>query len=106
VRAGYDAAIRAAEAQGAFDMLFCNGHGELTEGGRTNLFVKLAGRWFTPPLAAGILPGVMRAVLLDDPHMNAQEKSLTLGDLRDAEEVIACNALRGAMQAEVVWAAG
>ncbi|MFI4939651.1 MAG: aminotransferase class IV, partial [Burkholderiales bacterium] len=106
VRTGYDAAIRAAEAEGAFDMLFCNGRGELTEGGRTNLFVKLDGSWFTPPLAAGVLPGVMRAVLLDDPHMNAREKNLTLDDLRNAEQVIVCNALRGAMQAEVVWAAG
>jgi para-aminobenzoate synthetase/4-amino-4-deoxychorismate lyase len=106
VRASYDAAWRTAEGQGAFDMLFCNPQGELTEGGRTNLFVKLAGRWFTPPLAAGVLPGVMRAVLLGDPQWNATEKSLMLGDLRAAQEVIVCNALRGTMRADVVWASG
>jgi para-aminobenzoate synthetase/4-amino-4-deoxychorismate lyase len=57
VRATYDAAWRAAEAQGAFDMLFCNERGDLTEGARSTLLVKLDERWFTPPLSAGVLPG-------------------------------------------------
>jgi para-aminobenzoate synthetase / 4-amino-4-deoxychorismate lyase len=103
VRERYDAAWRAAEARGAFDMLFCNEHGELTEGGRSNVFVKIAGRWYTPPLACGVLPGVMRSVLLADPAWNAQERRLKLDDLRCAEEVVICNALRGALAAAVVW---
>jgi para-aminobenzoate synthetase/4-amino-4-deoxychorismate lyase len=41
--------------------------------------------------------------LLDDPHWNAEEKSLNLDDLRIAEEVVVCNALRGAMRADIVW---
>ena len=103
VRERYDDAWRAAEAQGAFDMLFCNERGDVTEGGRTNVFVKLDGRWYTPPLASGVLPGVMRAVLLADPTWAASERTLTLGDLRRAEEVVACNALRGALPAMLVW---
>jgi para-aminobenzoate synthetase/4-amino-4-deoxychorismate lyase len=103
VRAGYDAAWRAAEQRGGFDMLFCNRHGELTEGGRSTLFVKLAGQWYTPPLTAGVLPGVMRGVLLEDPQWHASERTLTLDDLRNAEEVVVCNALRGALPAVVDW---
>jgi para-aminobenzoate synthetase/4-amino-4-deoxychorismate lyase len=103
LRERYDAAWRAAEAQGAFDMLFRNTRRELTEGARSNVFVKLDGRWYTPPLAAGLLPGVMRTVLLADPAWNASERRLTLDDLRAAQEVIVCNALRGAMRATVVW---
>jgi len=99
VRAAYDAAWKAAEAQGAFDMLFQNEAGELTEGARSNLFIKLHGRWLTPPLAAGVLPGVMRGVLLDDPAWQATETRITLADLRAAEEIVVCNALRGAMRA-------
>lgn len=102
-RERYDAAWRAAEAQGAFDMLFCNANGELTEGARSNIFIKLDGRWYTPPLAAGVLPGVMRSVLLADPAWNAQEKSLTLNDLCRAEQVVMCNALRGVLQATVAY---
>jgi para-aminobenzoate synthetase / 4-amino-4-deoxychorismate lyase len=103
VRARYDAAWRAAEAQGAFDMIFFNERGELTEGGRSSLFVKFDSRWYTPPLAAGVLPGVMRSVLLADPAWNASEKSMTVDDLRAAQEIVACNALRGALHATVIW---
>lgn len=99
VRERYDAGWRAAEEQGAFDMVFCNERGELTEGGRSNLFVKLDGRWYTPPLSAGVLPGVMRAVLLADPAWNAEERSMTSADLRRAQQVVVCNALRGALPA-------
>ena len=63
-RAEYDRAWQAAEALGGFDMLFVNERGEVTEGGRSNLFVKLDGQWVTPPLESGVLPGVMRGVLL------------------------------------------
>jgi para-aminobenzoate synthetase/4-amino-4-deoxychorismate lyase len=103
VRKRYDDAWRAAEAQGGFDMLFFNAQGELTEGGRSNVFVKLNGRWYTPPLDAGVLPGVMRTVLLADPAWNARERRLTLDDLHAAEELVVCNALRGAVPAVVVW---
>ncbi|MDO9421738.1 MAG: aminodeoxychorismate synthase component I [Herminiimonas sp.] len=103
VRSGYDAAWRAAEQQGAFDQLFCNQDGQLTEGGRSTVFIKLDGHWYTPPLSVGVLPGVMRAVLLEDATLNAEEKILTLTDLRRAEEVVICNALRGALPATIVW---
>jgi para-aminobenzoate synthetase/4-amino-4-deoxychorismate lyase len=103
VRERYDRAWRMAEAQGAFDMLFFNMKGELTEGARSNVFIRLDGQWYTPPLAAGLLPGVMRAVLLADPAWKAKERRLTLDDLHAAEEVVVCNALRGALPAAVEW---
>lgn len=103
VRANYDASWRAAEAQGAFDTIFTNTAGELTEGGRSNIFLKLQGCWYTPPLASGVLPGVMRGVLLADPRWSAAERRLTLADLRTAEGIVVCNALRGAVSAVVRW---
>lgn len=101
VREQYDAAWRAAESEGGFDMLFFNTQGELTEGARSNVFVKLGGRWYTPPLAAGVLPGVMRKLLLADPSWDARERRLTLDDLGVAEEIVVCNALRGVLVATV-----
>ncbi|HEY0847677.1 MAG TPA: aminodeoxychorismate synthase component I [Noviherbaspirillum sp.] len=103
VRTQYDAAWRAAEAQGAFDMLFCNEKGEVTEGGRSSVFARLDGRWLTPPLASGVLPGVMRSVLLSDPAWHACERVLTLDDLRHAEDIVVCNALRGVLPATLIW---
>ncbi|APA85752.1 aminodeoxychorismate synthase component I [Paraburkholderia sprentiae WSM5005] len=102
-RADYDRGWREAEAKGAFDTLFFNERGELTEGGRSNVFVKLAGQWWTPPLASGVLPGVMRSVLLDDGSgLRAGEKVLTQADVLNAEALLVCNALRGALPARVV----
>jgi para-aminobenzoate synthetase/4-amino-4-deoxychorismate lyase len=101
LRGDYDAGIRAAESVGAFDTLFFGEHGELLEGGRSNVFLRLGGHWFTPPLADGVLPGVMRAVLLDDPAWNASECRLTRADLERAEALVVCNALRGALAATV-----
>ncbi|WP_338680323.1 aminodeoxychorismate synthase component I [Janthinobacterium sp. TB1-E2] len=102
VRARYDAAWRAAEAQGGFDMLFFNERGELTEGGRSNVFIKLDGRWHTPPLSCGLLPGVQRAAMLADPAWNAQETIITRAMLARAEAIVVCNALRGAIPAKLV----
>ncbi|NKJ45679.1 aminodeoxychorismate synthase, component I [Burkholderia sp. SG-MS1] len=102
-RADYDRGWREAEAKGAFDTLFFNERGELTEGGRSNVFVKLAGRWWTPPLASGVLPGVMRGVLLDEASgLQAAEKVLTQADVLNAEALLICNALRGALEARLV----
>ena len=99
IRSRYDAAWREAEAQGAFDTLFFNERGELTEGGRTNVFVRIAGRWLTPPLGSGVLPGVMRGVLLEDPQWDAGEAVITRAMLAAADEIVVCNGLRGAMRA-------
>ncbi|WP_105132554.1 chorismate-binding protein [Burkholderia sp. BE12] len=98
-RAEYDRAWQAAEALGGFDMLFVNERGEVTEGGRSNLFVKLDGRWVTPPLSCGVLPGVMRGVLLDDPAFGAVERVVTRDDLARAQALLLTNALRGALDA-------
>jgi para-aminobenzoate synthetase / 4-amino-4-deoxychorismate lyase len=101
-RADYDRGWRSAETLGAFDALFFNERGELTEGGRSNVFVKLAGRWWTPPLASGVLPGVMRGVLLEDAELGAAERVLTREDVLNAEALMVCNALRGAMPARLL----
>jgi Branched-chain amino acid aminotransferase/4-amino-4-deoxychorismate lyase len=49
-----------------FDVLFWNEQGDMCEGSRSNVYMQTAdGRWLTPPLEAGVLPGVQRQALLD-----------------------------------------
>ena len=102
LRAAYDEGVRAAEAAGAFDSLFFTADGRLVEGGRTSVFVELDGRWVTPPLADGALPGVMRGCLLADPVWAAAERSLSRHDLQRAEAIVVCNALRGVLPARLL----
>ena len=102
VRSRYDAAWRAAEARGAFDALFFNERGELTEGGRSNVFVRVGGRWITPQLSCGLLPGVMRAVLLQAPAWQASEGVITRAMLEAADDIVVCNALRGPLRAVII----
>jgi para-aminobenzoate synthetase/4-amino-4-deoxychorismate lyase len=48
----------------AFETLFEDGDGFLTEGSFTTLFVERDGRLLTPPLARGLQAGVLRAELI------------------------------------------
>ncbi|MES2587112.1 MAG: bifunctional anthranilate synthase component I family protein/class IV aminotransferase [Pseudomonadota bacterium] len=95
----YDQAWKLAEELGGFDALFINEQGFVTEGGRTSVFIKSEDRWLTPPVSAGLLPGVMRSIVLNDPQWNAHEANLTIDDLRNAKEIMLSNALRGLIPA-------
>jgi para-aminobenzoate synthetase/4-amino-4-deoxychorismate lyase len=99
LRSGYDAAIQKAVAHGAFDTVFLNARGELSEGARSTLLIQSNGRWYTPPLESGVLKGVMRARLLQRcPHIT--EKVLLLQDALSAQSLVVCSALRGLQRAQ------
>jgi len=63
------------------------------------VLVQLNGRWLTPPLSCGLLPGVMRSVLLDDPQWQIEEAVITRDMLARADAIMLCNALRGVLPA-------
>jgi para-aminobenzoate synthetase/4-amino-4-deoxychorismate lyase len=69
--------------------------GQLTEGSFTNLFVERSGVLLTPPLSAGLLPGVLRAELIESGR--AVETALTRADLNHGFFI--GNALRGLIPA-------
>jgi para-aminobenzoate synthetase/4-amino-4-deoxychorismate lyase len=94
-RGFYDAARAAA---GTAEIVFETADGSLTEGSFTNLFVPRGDRLVTPPLAQGLLPGVLRAHLIDSGQ--AVEGRVTRIDLRDG--FLLGNALRGLFRAEMV----
>jgi para-aminobenzoate synthetase/4-amino-4-deoxychorismate lyase len=91
----YDEAWKIAENQGGFDAIFVNEQGFVTEGGRSSIFIKSGDRWLTPPVTAGLLPGIMRSILLNDRKLNAHEVNLSIEEVRNAKEIMLSNALRG-----------
>ena len=89
LRERYERELALAEAQGAFDTLCFNERG--THRGRTQQRIReIRGAWFTPPLAAGVLPGIMRAVLLEDAEFAATERSIRVDMLDQAEACCWC----------------
>ncbi len=91
-------ARRAARDAGADDALFVTPDGNVLEGSATTVFAVKNNLATTPPLSAGILPGVARAhaLALLGPDF-AREAPLSLADVFAADEVFVTNALMGAM---------
>lgn len=100
-RALYDHGFAEAQGQGLDDAIFLNERGEVTEGAISNLFVEMGCRLYTPPVECGLLPGVYRRhVLATDPR--AEERVLRLEDLRSADALYICNAVRGMRKVQLV----
>ncbi len=87
----------APEAAGTFEVVFVDRDGFLTEGSFTSLFVERGGRLLTPPLARGLLPGVLREALIEAGR--AEESDLRAEDLADGFFV--GNAVRGLIAAKL-----
>jgi branched-chain amino acid aminotransferase len=86
-------ALAEAAKVGATEALFPNLVGNLCEGTGSNVFAVFGSRVLTPPLLAGCLAGVTRALvleLLDD----ADEEDIALGDLARADEVLLTSSTR------------
>ena len=95
LRASYDLAYTEAEKNGGFDAIFVNEKNEVTEGGRSNFFMKKKGVMLTPPLECGLLPGIMRAELLNSGGILFREEVIKKSDVNAGAEIYLCNALRG-----------
>jgi para-aminobenzoate synthetase/4-amino-4-deoxychorismate lyase len=93
-RALYNKAFSQASAAGFADAIFHNEAGIITEGAISNLFIRRGERWSTPPLTAGVLPGVYRRFLLGT-RPEIHEEAFTLKDLQTADEIYLTNAVRG-----------
>jgi len=99
-RALYNRTFAAASAAGFADILFFNTHDQLTEGAISNVIIEKAGRWYTPPISCGLLPGIYRRHLLQT-RAGIEERIVTPADLRSADAVYLCNALRGLRKVEL-----
>ena len=90
-------AVREARAAGAHEALLRDAEGYVTEGCSSSLFTVRAGTLVTPPLAAGILEGVTRGVVLRlarEEGVPVREAMLRPEDLEDAGEVFITSTMR------------
>ena len=82
---------------GAFETVFTDPQGRLTEGSFTNVFVERAGKLLTPPLERGLMAGLLRQRLLDEGK--AEEADLTAEDL--SQGFLVGNMVRGMIRARL-----
>ena len=89
-------ALAEARRAGADEALLLNHAGGIAEAATANCFAVVAGTLVTPPLEAGPLPGVTRAVVLECAEtagIPVEERALTLADLNAADELLLTNSV-------------
>lgn len=96
-RRAHYAAFAPVAGSGVFDTVLWNEAGEITETTFGNIAALLDGRWITPPLACGLLPGVGRAVALAEGRVT--EAVLHVDDVPRVEAWAFVNSLRGWLDA-------
>jgi para-aminobenzoate synthetase/4-amino-4-deoxychorismate lyase len=101
-RGFYEEALAAARTMDAAEAVLVRGDGFVTEGCWTNIFVPEGddpeGPLLTPPATLGLLPGVLRAFLIEKGR--AREAELTLDDLEGG--FLLGNAVRGLFKAKLI----
>jgi para-aminobenzoate synthetase/4-amino-4-deoxychorismate lyase len=90
----YESQFAKCRDDGFDEVIFLNERGEVTEGAISNIFIRREGELLTPPLSAGVLPGIFRRHILET-DATAKERTLTLEDLESADAMYLCNSLRG-----------
>jgi para-aminobenzoate synthetase/4-amino-4-deoxychorismate lyase len=84
----------------ADDAVLRNTRGQITETSDANIAAKLDGRWWTPPLDAGLLPGTERAALLTNGSLD--ERAISIDEVRTAEDLAVFNSVSGWRRAVLV----
>lgn len=95
----YDRARKAAHRKGLFDYIFVNEKGRVTEGSISNVYVERDGVLYTPPLRAGVLPGVYRRHLKASGDPPVHDRLLTRQDVAIADRLWVSNAVAGLVRA-------
>ena len=74
------------------DAIIFNSRNEMTETSISNIAVLLEGRWITPPITAGVLPGVMRAVAIE--RCDIEVAPIHISDVARCESALLLNSLK------------
>lgn len=90
----YAIAARQAKQNKWNDALVFNTQGHVIESAIANLFWVKEGKVYTPPLTDGCIAGVMRRYIIEQ-LPGVEERTLTLSELLQADEVMLTNAIKG-----------
>ncbi len=84
--------LRAARDAGFDEGIRLNCLDQVAEGATSNVLLKIDGRWVTPNLASGALPGITRALALE--WLDIQESVINQGELEMSESIYLLSSLK------------
>ena len=84
--------LEQARTAGFDETLLLNSSGKVCEGAVTNVLFKIAGTWCTPPLSDGVLPGIMRALVIE--NCDVTVRSISASEIPDVESAFLLSSLR------------
>ena len=86
------ALIEAAHDEGYHDSILFNEKNEITETAVANLAFLISGEWVTPPISSGILPGVVRAIAIE--NCAVKVRPIHISEIPDVESGFMLSSLR------------
>jgi branched-chain amino acid aminotransferase len=84
--------LEAIKALGADEAIVCNDAGKICEGSVTNLLLRIDDKWVTPPISDGVLPGVMRALVIE--YCGVSVRSIDKSEIQQIQSAFLLSSLR------------
>jgi branched-chain amino acid aminotransferase len=84
--------LEAIKALGADEAIVCNDKGKICEGSVTNLLLRIDDKWVTPPISDGVLPGVMRALVIE--YCGISVRSIDRSEIQQVQSAFLLSSLR------------
>ena len=84
--------LELARTNGFDEALVTSSTGKICEGSVTNVLLRIAGKWCTPPLSDGVLPGVMRALVIE--NCGVMVRSIEVSEIEEIESGFLLSSLR------------
>lgn len=84
--------LEQARSNGFDEVLITNSAGKICEGAVSNVLLKIAGTWCTPPLSDGVLPGIVRALVIE--NCGVVVRSIAVTEIADIESAFLLSSLR------------
>lgn len=86
------ALLKSAHDEGFDDCILFNRKNEITESAVSNLIFLIAGEWVTPPITSGILPGIIRAIAIED--CGVKVRTIHISEIPEVESAFLISSLR------------
>jgi branched-chain amino acid aminotransferase len=84
--------LEAIKALGADEAIVCNDKGKICEGSVTNLLLRIEDKWVTPPISDGVLPGVIRALVIE--YCGVSVRSVDRSEIQQVQSAFLLSSLR------------